>query len=129
MLALGEFGTDNFSADGSKNSQIVWLLFVAATFLSQITILNMLIAIMGDTFGRVYEQQDQAALKEQFIILKDFVKLLHSSEVEDKFMFVAQPTNLIAENDESWDGNISAIRNSMQEILDVSQATVNKKIS
>jgi len=55
MLALGEFGTDNFSADGSKNSQICWMLFVAATFLSQITILNMLIAIMGDTFGRVYE--------------------------------------------------------------------------
>jgi len=44
-------------------------------------------------------------------------------------MFVAQPTNLVAENDESWDGNISAIRSNMQEILDENQLGVNKRIA
>ena len=34
MLALGEFGTDNFSADGSRNSAVLWVLFIIATFLS-----------------------------------------------------------------------------------------------
>ena len=55
LLALGEFGTDNFSA--GSNSWIIWLLFIGATFLSQITILNMLIAIMGDTFDSVSENK------------------------------------------------------------------------
>ena len=58
LLALGEFGTDNFSAATGKNAGIVWVLFLFATFLTQITVLNMLIAIMGDTFDAVLEKQD-----------------------------------------------------------------------
>ena len=56
FLALGEFSTDNFS--DQPNSGLAWILFVAATFVTQITILNMLIAIMGDTFGRVTEVKE-----------------------------------------------------------------------
>ena len=37
---------------------VVTILFVFTTFLSQITILNMLIAIMADTFTRHTEEQD-----------------------------------------------------------------------
>jgi len=33
----------------------VWGFFIAATFITSITFLNMLIAIMGDTFSRVTE--------------------------------------------------------------------------
>ena len=54
LLALGEFGMDNFK-EGSPNLWLVIALFITATFLTQITILNMLIAIMGDTFGKVTE--------------------------------------------------------------------------
>lgn len=36
---------------------------------------------------------------------------------------------MVAENDESWDGNISAIRSNMQEILDENQLGVNKRIA
>jgi hypothetical protein len=34
LLALGEFGTDNFSAPNAPNKNIVWFLFVVATFIS-----------------------------------------------------------------------------------------------
>ena len=54
LLALGEFGLDSFEP-GSPNMVAVVLLFIAATFLTQVTIFNMLIAIMGDTFGKVTE--------------------------------------------------------------------------
>ena len=61
LLALGEFNMDAFSENGAgdklPNSPLVWALFIGATFITQITILNMLIAIMGDTFGKVSEMK------------------------------------------------------------------------
>ena len=55
LLSLGEFDTDAYKEH--PNSALCWIFFVAATFLIQITALNMLIALMGDTFDRVIEQR------------------------------------------------------------------------
>ena len=52
-LSLGEFHTDNYTKH--PHSPIVFILFICATLFTQITMLNMLIAIMGDTFERVTE--------------------------------------------------------------------------
>jgi hypothetical protein len=75
LLALGEFGLDSFEA-GSPNMVVVVLLFIAATFLTQVTIFNMLIAIMGDTFGKVTEIKEQSGLKEKINILADYVWII-----------------------------------------------------
>jgi len=56
MLSLGEFDLDNYEGEGSD--ALVWTVFIATTFITQITFLNMLIAIMGDTFARVSEVKD-----------------------------------------------------------------------
>ena len=63
MLSLGEFSTDNYGED-AKDS-LVWIVFILTTFITQITFLNMLIAIMGDTFARVSEVKEQSALQEK----------------------------------------------------------------
>lgn len=55
-IALGDFGDMNLSEDSRLGQSLATILFVVTTFLSQITILNMLIAIMGDTFGRHVEE-------------------------------------------------------------------------
>ena len=55
MLALGEFVMDGFKEH--PQMFLVYIFFLGATFLTQITFLNMLIAIMGDTYGRVKENQ------------------------------------------------------------------------
>ena len=86
LLALGEFGMDNFK-EGSPNLVIVISLFIVATFLTQITILNMLIAIMGDTFGKVTEIKEQAGLKEKINILADFVWLIPNEKVEFRYVY------------------------------------------
>ena len=52
LLSLGEFGMDNFEGD---NQLFIYLLFILATFFTQVTVLNMLIAIMGNTFDNVKE--------------------------------------------------------------------------
>ena len=52
---------------------IVLVIFISTTFITQITFLNMLIAIMGDTFAKVNETKEQSALKEKISILADYV--------------------------------------------------------
>ena len=45
---------DNFEGD---NQILIFTLFILATFLTQVTVLNMLIAIMGNTFDSVKESE------------------------------------------------------------------------
>lgn len=51
LLGLGEFGVEG---DGSGTT-IAWFLYISATVVLQLVFMNMLIAIMGDTFDRVSE--------------------------------------------------------------------------
>ena len=47
--------------DENKNDSVMkftWLIFVISTLITQIIFLNMLIAIMGDTYDRVSESKD-----------------------------------------------------------------------
>ena len=51
LLLLGEFqGLDDFDGDYAG---LVWIIFFMATFISQVIIFNMLIAIMGDSYAKV----------------------------------------------------------------------------
>lgn len=131
MLALGEFQSDAFSADGAPNSQIIWILFVITTFLSQITVLNMLIAIMGDTFDAVLEKQEQYAMKEKISILNDFVSIVEffsdKTNVK-KFIYVAEPKNRGDDEGGSWDGKIGAIKKGIQSSLDDQKIVFTKKM-
>ena len=76
LLSLGEFGTDNYGAGEKGEDWVLWIFFILSTFITSITILNMLIAIMGDTFGKVTEIKDQSALREKVCIIADFVFLV-----------------------------------------------------
>ena len=58
LLSLGEFSLDNFGAGDEDDFYVIWAFFTLSTFITSIIILNMLIAIMGDTFGRVTEMKD-----------------------------------------------------------------------
>ena len=51
-LGLGDWDTDPFEGETSTS---VWIIFVASTFICNLTFLNMLIAIMGDTFDKVMD--------------------------------------------------------------------------
>lgn len=55
MLALGEFNTENY--DEFPFALPLYFLFVGATLFTQLLMLNMIIAIMGDTFEKVMENK------------------------------------------------------------------------
>lgn len=56
-------------------------MFLLATFLISVVFMNMLIAIMGDTFGSVTEAAEESGLKEQVVIINDFAWLLDLKKI------------------------------------------------
>ena len=95
-LSLGEFGQDNF--DG-----YTWTLFIFATFIVQITFMNMLIAIMGDTFDKVTDAKIESSLSEKISMLADFRKILKLFKIDLKaqYLFVVTPPEEL-QTDEDW---------------------------
>ena len=68
MLGLGDWSTDDFG-NRPAQEQFIWLQFFAATFILNLTFMNMLIAIMGDIFGQVNEKQSQSKMEERLNLL------------------------------------------------------------
>ena len=90
LLGLGEFEVDNF---GGESQLQLWILFLIATFLIQITFLNVLIAVMANTFDMVQEQTNEAAMHEKINILNDYrwVNKLFKIDSKFEYIFIVKP--------------------------------------
>ena len=91
---------EDYSKDGAANRNIVWILFILVSVFTQIIILNMLIAIMGDTFDRVIENQQLAKLKLKVKVLSDFIFYLKKED--KKFLFLATPKSKETDTTSDW---------------------------
>jgi len=78
MQALGELGNDNIGA--SAFPSLYWIIFFMSTILLTITMLNLLIAIMGDTFDRVQEVAKEAQSKEICSFIEEYGFLFPEKE-------------------------------------------------
>ena len=84
-ITLGDFSTNKFLG---LNSEFIWLLFFLATFLLQIVFLNMLIAIMGNTFQYVLDNKQESSMKERISILSDFRLLIRALKLDSEFSYL-----------------------------------------
>ena len=55
-MSLGDFDTGE--GFGKEYRWMVWIIFLLTTLFIMIIMLNLLIAIMGDTFGQVKENEE-----------------------------------------------------------------------
>lgn len=75
---LGGGGSDSFNIGDGSQSKYLYILYISAQFILLIHLLNMLIAIMGETFGNRNEVAEQIKIRDHlaFVIdnwyLKDF---------------------------------------------------------
>ena len=93
-MALGDWENIIGNFTGGPDSSLCYIFFVLATFITQITMFNMLIAIMGDTFDKVTEHRDVNATKSKLELMADLVAILEQEEKEDYkeiFFFTVQP--------------------------------------
>ena len=111
LLSLGEFNFENFA--DQPNSAMCFGFFIAATFITQILMLNMLIAIMGDTFERVIENRDVNATKTKLELMCDLVSTLQQTtkpgEEKKYFMFIVQPDDGQVDDEDDWEGSVNKI--------------------
>jgi hypothetical protein len=63
LISLGEFTYLEYS--NAKNKTLIYCFFTLATFVCMVVFMNMLIAIMADTFANVKEEWVESALYEQ----------------------------------------------------------------
>ena len=68
-MTLGDF--DTVEGFGSVNLLMVWVIFILCTLFIMIILLNLLIAIMGDTFGQVKETEQQSRIREYLQLILD----------------------------------------------------------
>jgi len=79
LLGMGEFGLDAYKE--GPNSKMALTFFILGTFLVLVVFMNMLIAIMGDTFGNVQAKSEENSLREQVAMINDFLTLLSIKDV------------------------------------------------
>jgi hypothetical protein len=78
LTGLGDFNKDNYSAD---NSRVVWIMFILATVIVQLIFMNLLIAIMGESFSNINGIMQQSTMKECCSIMVDHIWLQKISEI------------------------------------------------
>jgi len=77
--------------------------------------LNMLIAIMGDTFARIIENRDLNSTKTKLELLSDLAVNIYQSECQanevgeetERFLFVVTPDEDEQNELGTWEGSIS----------------------
>ena len=58
----------------------MWFFFLGATFIVQLVFMNMLIALMGESFGRISGLLEQATMKELCVMINDNNHLINIGE-------------------------------------------------
>ena len=71
----------------------MWIVFVIATFVVQITFLNMLIGVMGATFGKVKEKTKTSTMRERIKILSDYrgVHAVFGIDYSFQYIYIVKP--------------------------------------
>ena len=113
-------------------------MFFFATLFTEVTMLNMLIAIMGDTFERVIENRDLNSTKTKLELLGDLSANIRKIDnlmghrgvdKNDRFLFVVTPND--DEQDElgTWEGSIRQMRKTTDKRISKLEASLVKQIS
>ena len=87
--AMGEF-----TMEGFEDNETAWILFFLLTMSNLIVMLNMLIAIISDTYRKVASTQEEFALKELAGVISDlrdfaFFRKLVTIKDPRNYLFIA----------------------------------------
>ena len=112
LLGLGEFQYDGFASNPS--GPLIWTLFLLSTFLTQVTFMNMLIAIMSDTFARVLENEKRYSLEQKTMITTDFIYALTLSKkiTENRYLYIIEPA-IVSESQDAIESSIANLKKSL----------------
>ena len=131
MLSLGEFGSlmEN-SASESIETELIMAFFFMATFFVQITMLNMLIAIMGDSFDYSMENRERLDVMTKLEILSSQSATMRQTEYYEElktFMIVVELEDVDG-SQKDWEGSINKVTKMMKQSLVAQEKALMKKL-
>jgi len=56
LISNGEYGTDGY--EKAVNQQLTWIVFLVASIVLQLVLMNMIIAIMADTYAKIMDKKE-----------------------------------------------------------------------
>lgn len=115
-VALGEYDTDGFV--NQDDEHLLFFLWFLNTMMISIIMLNLLIAIMGDTFGRVQETFENNMYKELASIMEENENLINRKRIfgDAKYIIIIQEERA-EESHESWEGSLKYLKKSMDKAV------------
>lgn len=98
--ALSDFDTGRYKVGQAR--YFVMFMFILATFIVSVVFLNMLIAIMGETFGQVLEGAEENGLREQVVLITDHLWLLDLQKIfkGQKYILQVGPSTSAVDDEE-----------------------------
>ena len=116
-LDFGDFALDNYST-------LDFAIFILAVLIVPLVFLNMLIAIMGDIFDRVKEEQGRRDLQEMGGLVYRYESIAHSvckgkkHKRVWKYIFVSGDVKYSGEEAiDEWQGRIRGIKLEIEKVL------------
>jgi hypothetical protein len=112
-MAFGDFDTDNFD---TEDEALIWILWFINTLIVLVILLNLVIAIMGDTFDRVQETQESTMLKEFTNIMRENAFMIPKSLLykDTKYIIIVQPEKAEGGTTASWEGKLNQLKRSLE---------------
>lgn len=111
-INLGAFETDNYDS-------LQWLIFCLATLVNPIIMLNLLIAILGDTFSNVQDNMIVADKKELAEVILDIESLMYWRRKFNLKSFIQICSEEESEKMDTWNGKTRELK---ERLLDMKEA-------
>jgi uncharacterized membrane protein len=70
-MSMGDFNTASFDSEDMIGGWYAWILFILCTVLNMIIMLNLLVAIIGESFAKINAQSVEASYKEKADIISE----------------------------------------------------------
>ena len=101
-ILLNSSETDSFDIGNASMKGYLYCLYLISSLLIVILMLNMLIAIMGDTYNAVYDGAVENGLKERVALMDDHLWLIDLQKVfkNQKYVLIVKPSNDFTETPE-----------------------------
>lgn len=115
LIGLGEFDFDGYN--GHENyTNILWYYFFVSTFLLQIIMVNMLIAIMADTFDKVKEFEQAYFIQDAIQIWAEHISLFKPFDVNGEYqtLIIAKPVESTDGEQTEWHGKVEQIKRALK---------------
>ena len=103
-MMYGNFATDNYNTAG-------WIIFIIASILMTLIMLNMLIAIMSDTYARVMSEIVPSDYYELNSLILEQEEILFWKRNSGRAKFLHFAHYMEQGDDEEWEGAYVAMKN------------------